>query len=162
MQIQNLEKELEEQKLLAAKRWNKIVDAEDLRQENNLLQSKNKDQQTKMEALEVKVKGLENDLKVAKESEKKINLLHEQIDKLRLEKKSLEIKMRELQLEYEQKQRTTTINKRDNDHMEEKLNKVFLNYCKVGNFRYIHDMLMEREILINYITHTVHINSLYL
>ena len=35
------------------------------------------------------------------------------------------------------------------------------------NFRYIHDLLMDsnstpREILLNYITHTVHINSLYI
>ena len=55
VKLQNAEKELEEQKILAAKRWNKVDDAEDLRQENKFLENKVRTQQTKLEELEVKV-----------------------------------------------------------------------------------------------------------
>jgi chromosome segregation ATPase len=56
VKLQSLEQELEEQKILSAKRWNKIEDAEDLRQENKLLQSKGEIQKKKAEELELKVR----------------------------------------------------------------------------------------------------------
>lgn len=55
VKLQSVEQELEEQKILSAKRWNKIEDAEDLRQENKLLQSKAEIQKKKTEELEIKV-----------------------------------------------------------------------------------------------------------
>lgn len=58
VKLQSVEQELEEQKILSAKRWNKIEDAEDLRQENKLLQSKVEMQKKKADELELKVSRL--------------------------------------------------------------------------------------------------------
>lgn len=55
VKLQSVEQELEEQRILSAKRWNKIEDAEDLRQENKLLQSKAEIQKKRTEELEIKV-----------------------------------------------------------------------------------------------------------
>ncbi|XP_033747318.1 citron Rho-interacting kinase-like isoform X2 [Pecten maximus] len=123
IKLQSVEKELEEQKILATKRWNKIADAEDIRQTNNYLETKVKGQQEKVEQLEIKVKNLEGELKTSKDRENRIQSLMEEVDRLRLEKKSLEVKMRELQVESESKQQETTGKKREVHIMEEKFSK---------------------------------------
>ncbi|XP_060064915.1 citron Rho-interacting kinase-like [Ylistrum balloti] len=123
IKLQSVEKELEEQKILATKRWNKIADAEDIRQTNNYLETKVKGHQEKVEQLEIKVKSLEGELKASKERENRIQTLMEDVDRLRLEKKSLEVKMRELQIETESKQHETSGSKQKVHIMEEKFTK---------------------------------------
>ncbi|XP_056008615.1 citron Rho-interacting kinase-like isoform X2 [Ostrea edulis] len=123
VKLQSVEQELEEQKILSAKRWNKIEDAEDLRQENKLLQSKVEMQKKKADELELKIKDLEGQMADSKKKLEKMSTISQELDKLKLVRRSSEVKIQELQRELADNQQRATSNKKDVQHLEEKLHK---------------------------------------
>ncbi|XP_078336277.1 citron Rho-interacting kinase-like isoform X1 [Crassostrea virginica] len=123
VKLQSVEQELEEQRILSAKRWNKIEDAEDLRQENKLLQSKAEIQKKRTEELEIKIKDLESQLADGKKKMEKMTSIKQELDTLKLARRSSEVRIQELQRELAENQQKATYNKKDVQHLEEKLHK---------------------------------------
>nr|XP_034339330.1 citron Rho-interacting kinase-like isoform X2 [Crassostrea gigas] len=123
VKLQSVEQELEEQKILSAKRWNKIEDAEDLRQENKLLQSKAEIQKKKTEELEIKIKDLESQITESKKKLEKMTSIKQELDTMKLARRSSEVKIQELQRELSENQQKASYNKKDVQHLEEKLYK---------------------------------------
>ncbi|XP_052093573.1 LOW QUALITY PROTEIN: citron Rho-interacting kinase-like [Mytilus californianus] len=128
IKVQNLEKDLSDLKILSSKRWNKVEDAEDLRQENRYLESKIKTQQDTLEQLEIKLRNLEEQTKEISKKDGKIKSLMEELDRIRLEKRSTEVKLSELNRDLEQKQRQSTDTKKDVLHVEERFQKERKNH----------------------------------
>ncbi|CAC5384644.1 CIT [Mytilus coruscus] len=133
IKVQNLEKDLSDLKILSSKRWNKVEDAEDLRQENRYLESKIKTQQDTLEQLEIKLRNLEEQTKEISKKDGKIKSLMEELDRIRLEKRSTEVKLSELNRDLEQKLRQSTDTKKDVLHVEERFQKVL---TKLSNERF--------------------------
>lgn len=97
------------------------------------MEGKIKTQQDTLEQLEVKLKSLEEQNKENSKKDGKIQNLMEEIDKLRLEKRSLEVKLWEAKRDLEQKQQLSSDTKKDVVHVEEKLHKVHNNrlvFCR--------------------------------
>jgi regulator of replication initiation timing len=88
------------------------------------LESKIKTQQDKLEQLEIKLKNLEEQTKEISKKDGKIKCLMEELDRVRLEKRSAEVRLSELHRDLEQKQRQSTDTKRDVLHVEERFQKV--------------------------------------
>lgn len=88
------------------------------------LESKIKTQQATLEQLEIKLRNLEEQTKEISKKDGKIKSLMEELDRIRLEKRSTEVKLSELNRDLEQKQRQSTDTKKDVLHVEERFQKV--------------------------------------